>query len=555
MNKSTAVTLVVFYLCHARGVLASNKINIDSPRIAEVRETQNYSIAHNEYFEFYNLDKPIIGPPIQSGQTCNWTVEDEETVQESIKKIYNEFPGLIQAAAYKQKIVLVRVQKSSFIASANCNRIAFGDLFFKKMASSLRFRYLFHELVHVRDVGCTISYSPEWIEISLSKIKRISRLANLLTKNGRLELNKYLALHNIWPNIYACENLREALAEYISARTEEQDYHVNPNILMRVLKPTHLEAENRLTILNALNLTYSGSYELAIKTCMAGQSYGNDQPILNCLLAFNFAKLGKTYACIDACEKANKAFATLGIDSKEYWCHENLKLLGSTLLQQKQYSKALQAYSQLLINEPNDSEVLTNRARCYEALKLWSLSLKDKYRSLGYLSQSPELTSISEDSSLVQKVLKKFPRSPFTDKTQLRAKLLSMLADRTEDKKERLSILKNAIFEYKAVLESVENPDLLVLSKLAWLNLELTNLSEAREFTKRSLELQPTCIPAQIVEVACSELENDKQTAFAQFLAVKQKLSFMPENQHELQKNEFKILDLQGILDIDRNIE
>ena len=130
-----------------------------------------------------------------------------------------------------------------------------------------------------------------------------------------------------------------------------------------------------------------------------------------------------------------------------------------------------------------------------------------------------------------------------------------MLADRTEDKKERLSILKNAIFEYKAVLESVENPDLLVLSKLAWLNLELTNLSEAREFTKRSLELQPTCIPAQIVEVACSELENDKQTAFAQFLAVKQKLSFMPENQHELQKNEFKILDLQGILDIDRNIE
>lgn len=546
-----ALFFMGIFCCLAPMVLASHENISEGTKVAGSAKSIKNSVLVADYVDFYGLKESLDGPPISRGIIRSWSTREEGIVREIFEKICNEVPGLLQGAGYKQKIVLVRVANSSIIASANSNRIVIGDLFFKDTITERRFHYIFHELVHVCDTGCVISYSPQWTGFALEKTKTIRRIAALLTTSGRAEFNNYLKTHETLPNIYASENLREALAEYVSTGFENKNYQFNPDFIKHIVSPTYAESETHLRLVKAINLSWSGDANLAIEFCKAAKSYNPGTPVVDCLLAYNLSRLGRLQECIAACEIADKKFLALGIDSREFWCRENLQLLGNTLLKLKEPLRARQIFSQILIYAPNDSEALMSRSRCSELLKLWSSASQDRYRASGYLMQCSALTLISEDPMLAQAFLKKFACNFSKDIARFRPSLLVLSANTTRDRNLRLSNLKDAVLEYKAILEQDSYRDVSLLVKLVWLNLELDDACQARKYLNLTLELQPSFIPAQIAEIAVLEREKKKAEAYSRYLSIIKIICRLPQSQEESPETEFKVRDWKELLDFE----
>ena len=140
-----------------------------------------------------------------------WNDEERATIRLFFDKLGVTVPGLLALAVIGRRIKLIRTTALVFsdgkrpCALAGENTIILSDNFFSAPNALHSFA---HELTHVADDAYFVAFSKEWIELAEPLMKQY--------RDGNGTIDKTLFFQTKWPSEYACENLVEALAEYVA---------------------------------------------------------------------------------------------------------------------------------------------------------------------------------------------------------------------------------------------------------------------------------------------------------------------------------------------------
>ncbi len=140
-----------------------------------------------------------------------WNDQERETISSFFDRLGTIVPGLLALAVIGRRIKLIRTTALVFsdgrkpCALAGENTIILSDSFFSAPNALHSFA---HELTHIADDAYFVAFSKEWIELAEPLMKQY--------REGNGTIDKTLFFQTKWPSEYACENLIEALAEYVA---------------------------------------------------------------------------------------------------------------------------------------------------------------------------------------------------------------------------------------------------------------------------------------------------------------------------------------------------
>lgn len=169
-----------------------------------------------------------------------WSYEEKKRIRSFIVELGATVPGLLTLAAADRRVYLIRVTtlvKSSGLrpcALAGENTIILADCFFSAPDPLCSF---VHELTHVADDAYFVAFSREWVELAEPLMKEY--------RNEKEANAKKLFLQTKWPSEYACENLVEALAEYVGCYATNQ-YFDSLGLFERTIVPLIISPDPRI---------------------------------------------------------------------------------------------------------------------------------------------------------------------------------------------------------------------------------------------------------------------------------------------------------------------
>ncbi len=214
--------------------------------------------------------------------------------------------------------------------------IIFTDTFF---AAKNQAHALIHELVHVADCGNRIAYSPEWVKFAQPTICTLRLREQLLTQKGWFWYNTDIQKRNIWPGLYASENLKEALAEYFTAYEEGSEFPIAPvfkeTIAHHLIAPTEEELAWRDVMTQATVHFKSQQFEDAMTLFLQAQKIDPSPPTLDYYLAECLThRVNGPVLALPSISDAVDKLSQLGVAVDEPMLHVAL-LLKSNILRKK----------------------------------------------------------------------------------------------------------------------------------------------------------------------------------------------------------------------------
>jgi hypothetical protein len=217
--------------------LATQKIGAKHPKRAQERP-----LSIGTCIQFVDSKELDFGTGSLSADSKKpWSEIDKQTITALLERLNRDAPGLMHLAMIGGPIELIRVEKivetsgRCFPAVAGQRKIKFADRFF---SMSDQFRGIAHEITHVADCESHFAaYSREWVQLAEPLITEFRALKS--------DDDRDIFLRTKWPSAYACENLQEALAEYVASYASNQYFESKEQFEKPVL-PLILEPEPKV---------------------------------------------------------------------------------------------------------------------------------------------------------------------------------------------------------------------------------------------------------------------------------------------------------------------
>jgi len=169
-----------------------------------------------------------------------WSDDEKAMIGSFLDELHVSVLGLLTLAAADRRVYLIRVTTlvdSSGLrpcALAGENTIILADSFFSAPDALHTFM---HELTHVADDAYFVAFSKEWVELAEPLMRQY--------RNGKDASAKKLFLQKEWPSEYACENLVEALAEYVACYATKK-YFDSLDLFERTIVPLIISPDPRI---------------------------------------------------------------------------------------------------------------------------------------------------------------------------------------------------------------------------------------------------------------------------------------------------------------------
>jgi hypothetical protein len=309
------------------------QLNIDDYEpMNEQQKTISAGISHDPdtYVYFASPDQyEAIGATPLPKMTApkSWTLGERFQISMVIWALLEQAPGLLLAASSGNKIALCRISDENYyephhktMLSSKSNIIFIPDWFFES-SSFWCCQYFAHELLHLTDVACRLSFSREWVKFANPVIKKVRQQE----KSHSLEfLSSRIRKNNIWPDLLGCRNLEESFAYYFNEYLFASDFRLAPKEIQRFshyfLLPSHKEQLFSLHFIR-------GKHALAEKNLLLARSEFLAAKRLNPLVGRVYLDLAGTYpktqenykVKLTYCQEACDIFWQAGVPRDEYY--------------------------------------------------------------------------------------------------------------------------------------------------------------------------------------------------------------------------------------------
>lgn len=206
------------------------------------------------------------------------------------------------------------------------------------------------------------AFSKEWIAIAEPIIQRYRETGSRIDKETFFKTD--------WPSEYACENLIEALAEYVMCYANGQYFEsriqFEKTVAPLIIKPTSKILKCKLLIARAKAATKANNIVISKQYYEQALSLFPDKPRIHFHLA-GIAANSQNYAdTLHHCQKMLESFDL--IHSEESFKRDAILLILRTYIHTRQYLDAKRFADWLLIRFPNDHELSNYKAYCHHQL-------------------------------------------------------------------------------------------------------------------------------------------------------------------------------------------
>ncbi|HEY9677853.1 MAG TPA: hypothetical protein V6C76_07575 [Drouetiella sp.] len=447
----------------------------------------------------------------------DWSAKERETVTYRLFEVYKEFPWLLENVTSDHKLYIIRQSPADSVsrtelAEAAAGAICFNDPFFR---SKLMRHTIIHELCHLNDYCSRVAHSQKWINGVEPLLAQIRMRQQFMRFSTQREYEKYLLDSGIWVSLYGANNLREALAEYIS-------------YLLEIKKCQNLTAEQKALLDQIQNPT--AQQKQFDKSWFTGWMHFKNNRFKAAAEAMEEAyRLDPTslrikmdlISCYHNLRRHDdsKKFAALAYDqcqaiklpSTESFFIQTLEYKGWEHMQNQQWTEALDCWNKILTIKPTEPYVLSQRATCEQWLHRFGDSLDDLYAAKGHtVERHMPLVNPLCDKEAFNSVLANFPSTDGKDHL-LKAYLDTDLAKFEPDEANREKCLDEAMKELTEANKL--SPELETFYMGFKLSLRNQKINEAKSFLEKIKAFESDEIRIQIAEMQFREASENSVTA------------------------------------------
>ncbi|HEY9773260.1 MAG TPA: hypothetical protein V6C81_05575 [Planktothrix sp.] len=313
------------------------------------------------------------------GSCKEWSANERALITLRLQTIVDRAPGLIVAAGDGGKLRLLRTTRllvdvgafgmhplESVQAATTPKGILITDKFFIT-PTRWQTKALAHEMTHASELGETVSHSHAWVAFAQQTITKIRKDHHPKSYAEWVGIDTELRSKNIWPSLYGCTNLREALADYVAATIFDSDFQSSEQFKSTILPLVIAQSDQSLqwnASFKAAKISFSESKD--------SKKYIGDLEALE----KSDPSTASIYGFLSYFYKANKDFdkASNTIDEGKKLLNEAgvshsdesyIYLLGaeaSILLDQAKYEQSMQILNELLAISPDDKYGLQARS-------------------------------------------------------------------------------------------------------------------------------------------------------------------------------------------------
>jgi hypothetical protein len=339
-----------------------------------------------------DMEKPEISA--SAATLVPWAEADKQAVRLAIRDAFAKTPWLIAGSGWKHKVAFGRISQTSSshtfrgstpYAISGPGYVIFTDTFF---AAKNQAHALVHELVHVADCGNRLAYSQEWVKFAQPTICKLRLREQLLTQKGWFWYDADIQKRNIWPGLYAAENLKEALAEYFTAYEEASKFPIAPEfkdtVAPHLIAPTEDELAWRDVMTQAIMRFKCQQFEAAIPLFLEAQKIDPGPPTLDYYLAECLMhRVNGAELAMPSISQAVDKLSELGVAVDEPMLHVALLLKSNVLRKNGKFAEAVALTNRVLSQNLYDEDARFIRGASENLAGPRGQALQDIYYSRG----------------------------------------------------------------------------------------------------------------------------------------------------------------------------
>lgn len=480
-----------------------------------------------------------------------WKAGEKEQFTRVLKEVSNCAPGLITRAAAGKKLHVCRVKDLPFSATTagsfdaealtRPDSILIPDVFFEGSRKA-QLRCFLHELVHSADMAGQIALSRDWIRFAhptISELRCEATFGKPERKAGRL-----VPPHNAWPTMYGCENLTEALAEYFAAHAvgSPEDFEFDPafrrQFAPRLMQTSKKHARFMIVYKQGSKLYNERKYDAAIEKLLEAKKLDGSAPGTHSCLAACYAYKGDYDTSLKYAATADRVLKKTGVPAGEPDQIMVMEVKGLSYLHQGKLDAAVEAFNDVLGQEPNNNWCRSMRARCRESQNKYSDAAWDMAAIYGKTRRLIDpLLAARADSNFTMKCLNanldKAPKDAVA--VQKRAEFFEFLGDKEMDKNAQLDLYRRALGDFQRSLTLDDCEKARTLGACARLNLKIGADQAAKDLCEQVIAIEPFNIEAKIVKLRLLEKSGNIKDVRTEYETLKFQIQRSVPSQQERQ--------------------
>jgi tetratricopeptide (TPR) repeat protein len=331
----------------------------------------------------------------------DWTESEKTGIGLIVSKLWQTAPGLLIAAARGKKIAFIRVSTLPFSAAETHvtvkdnaggyaattapDGILVANRFFV-CPTGFQYHGIVHELVHAADYSSRVSFSKEWIDFALPKIEKVRDRFFKSDSYDYYAAAKSISKEKLWPSIYGCENLREALAEYLTTYVEGTDFPVDSNFIAHIaphiLQPSERERSIEEHFLKGRLAYQSHDQELALAEFLSTKELAPTAAEPYAYMSYCYGMKKDYSRSIELGKKAQAYFEAAGVPIGEPTMMHQTRYLMDCEGYLHQYDEAKKLLDLMLSAQPDDRDALYKRYWYYRREEQYAAAAQDYYASV-----------------------------------------------------------------------------------------------------------------------------------------------------------------------------
>jgi tetratricopeptide (TPR) repeat protein len=474
------------------------------------------------------------GPDLPSKEFVlkRWSKSEKKDVTAILDRVLHIAPGLLVNAASGSKLALCRASRmttafssmseniddSAASVSCPCAIVVLDNSF--RMHE--QFHGLVHELVHEADFDGVISDSKPWVDFMNPIIARARQKLSMLAGDVPESVEAELLATNTCPSLYSCQDLKEALAEFMASYIESSAFKIPPAFVDQfstlLLRPDQNMLAPELQFKHAVIASIRGEYKKSAEQLIA--LIGNQPKLAEAYtyLSFCFAELRDYKQAIFRATEALKCFDGADVPWTEKDRMATLRCLISCYLRTNQEDQAIRLLGDIVAHVPYDSRSLYQRFYIEFRKVDFINAAADLYWSRNGTDYSELFhdadTNLPAAAKWLDTIIAFYPQGSVH--RLCRAHFLEWLGDREPDGIKKVSFYKRARNDYQkaavlAALEHLDEPEIFL--DCCNINLKLKAEADAKKYLAKGLYKTPKSLETKLMQIQILDAQGKKLEA------------------------------------------
>lgn len=315
-----------------------------------------------EFADSTNID--LQNSNISSIVFKKWTADERQIISNLVSRLKYSATQFIGLSTTASGLKFARASTVTLVNNENCmaatcgETIVVSDKFFEETNQQLH--CLTHELVHRADLYGFITYSKEWIAFAQPMISKFEGMSSE-------------KLQGLWPSVYACENLNEALAEYAACYLEGQFFASKDSFDKSISPMIFHPDDSQLTwyrLLSQANTFMAKNQLKNADECLTKAiSICPSQAMPFHYLAVSSARRADLKGTIGYTDKFLGALDKAGLAKENRARMKYVNVVVDNYLCNNRNSDLLELLDHLIIHFPADETLMKRRIQCLKQLK------------------------------------------------------------------------------------------------------------------------------------------------------------------------------------------